>query len=93
MEFVAFFYNFGVFGFLLFAVPFLGIFGYSVVLGFQNRRKIDLEYLMLLTGCFLMDAISLFAGHTYFNSAVMMVILVLHTLLLHKVLTWKEETQ
>ncbi len=93
MEFLAFFYNFGIVGFLLFAGPFLTLFGYSIVVGIKNRKKLDVTYLMLLAGCFMTYAISILAGHTYFNTSVMIVIIILHTLLFQKTNEIKEKTK
>lgn len=91
MEFLSFFYNFGIIGFLLFAGPFLTLFIYSIITGIKNRKNIDVTYLMHLAGCFMMYAIGTLAGHTFFNTSVMIVIIVLHTLLFQKTNEIKED--
>ncbi len=81
METLALFYNFGIIGFLIFMGPFLYIFGYGVYKAFIKRKKLKVDFLMLLVGAGLSYGISTFAGHTYFNSAVMLVIVVIHAMI------------
>ncbi|MBQ7137087.1 MAG: O-antigen ligase family protein [Bacilli bacterium] len=91
MEIIALFYNFGIIGFVIFIGPFFLIFGYGLYKGVKNIRQINVSYLMLLAGCFMTYMISFLAGHTYFNSSVMIVIVLLHTLLLEKAFLLKKE--
>ena len=53
IELLALLLNFGLIGFSLYFVPLLIIFIYALVWGFQNRKKIDTEYVMLLRRNFL----------------------------------------
>ena len=48
MEIPAFLFNFGLFGFTLYFVPFLSIFIYGIYFAFKYRKKIDYEFIMLL---------------------------------------------
>lgn len=48
MEIPAFLFNFGLFGFTLYFVPFLSIFIYGIYFVFKYRKKIDDEFIMLL---------------------------------------------
>ena len=48
MEIPAFLFNFGLFGFTLYFVPFLSIFIYGIYFAFKYRKKIDDEFIMLL---------------------------------------------
>lgn len=48
MEIPAFLFNFGLFGFTLYFVPFLSIFIYGIYFSFKYRKKIDDEFIMLL---------------------------------------------
>lgn len=89
METIALIYNFGIFGFVLYLVPFLSIFIYGLYMGIKNIKKIDSEYVMYLSGILTSYLISLFAGHTYFNTSVMPIIIILHVLLLNKILDIK----
>lgn len=91
MEIPAFLFNFGIIGFLLYFVPFLGIFVYSTYKGFKNIKQIDENYAMILIGCGFVFALSFFAGYTYFNSSNMMIIIVLNTLLINKTNELKKE--
>ena len=91
MEGIALLFNFGIIGFVLYAMPFLSIFIYALYIGVQNIRKIDVEYMMYISGVFISYAISLMAGHVYFNTSVMPVIIIAHVLLLNKVKAMKGE--
>lgn len=91
MEIPAFLFNFGIVGFVLYFVPFLAIWIYSIYQGIKNRKKIDANYLILSIGCGFVFALSFFAGYTFFNSSNMMIIIVLNTLLINKVKQMKEE--
>jgi len=84
MEFFAFLYNFGIIGIILFLVPFLSIFIYSIVVLIKNFKRIDFAYLMYLSACFMIYAISFLAGHTFFNTSVMLIIVIIHTKLFLK---------
>lgn len=92
MEIPAFLFNFGIIGFLLYFIPFLGIFVYGIYYSFKkNIKKIDENYLMLLIGSGFVFVLSFFAGYTFFNSSNMMIIIVLNTLLINKINQLKEE--
>ena len=91
METFALLFNFGVFGFALFFMPFLTIAIYSIYVGIKNIKKLDIEYIMYLSGVLISYMISLYAGHVYFNTSVMPIIIILHLLLLNKVHNMKKE--
>ena len=93
MEIPAFLLNFGIFGFILYFIPFLAIFIYSVYIGFKNIKKIDKEYMMLCLGGGFVFALSFFAGYTFFNSSTMMVIITIYTLLINKILNLKRSSK
>ena len=93
MEIPAFLLNFGIIGFVLFFIPFLAIFIYSVYIGFKNIKKIDKEYMMLCLGGGFVFALSFFAGYTFFNSSTMMVIITIYTLLINKILNLKRSSK
>lgn len=91
MELIALFYNFGLIGFILYFGPFLAIFSYGVFFGLKNIKKIDIEYMMYLAGIGLSYFISFLAGHVYFNTSIMPIIIIIHLLLLNKIYTIKKE--
>ena len=93
MEIPAFLLNFGIIGFILFFIPFLSIFIYSIYIGFKNIKKIDEEYMMLCLGAGCVFALSFFAGYTFFNSSTMMIIITINTLLINKILKLKRSTK
>ena len=53
IETVALVINFGLFGFVLYFMPVLSIFLYGCYFGIVNKKKIDIEYLMLLRWTFM----------------------------------------
>lgn len=89
MEGIALFFNFGIIGFILYALPFLSIFIYGLYKGIKNIKKIDVEYIMYMSGIFMSYIISSMAGHVYFNTSVMIVIIMVHLLLLNHIYNWK----
>ena len=91
MEIPAFLLNFGIFGFILYFVPFLSIFIYGFCLGLKNIKKIDDEYIMLELASGFTFALSFFSGYTFFNSSSMMMIVVINTLLVNKMCQLKQQ--
>lgn len=91
MEIPAFLFNFGIMGFILYFMPFVILWGYSIYKGMKNIKEIDAEYLMLLLGSGFVFALSFFAGYTFFNSSSMIIIIVLNTLLINKVNKFKRK--
>lgn len=85
MEIPAFLFNFGILGFILYFVPFLIIFIYGCYIGLKNKKQMDVEYLMILVGCFMSFTFGFLSGYTFFNSSSMMIIIVLNTSLLIKI--------
>lgn len=84
MEIPAFLLNFGLIGFILYFMPFLGICLYALYMGIKNREKIDSEFVIYFLGFAFSFVLSLFAGYTFFNASTMMVIIVIGTLLINK---------
>lgn len=89
MEGFALFFNFGILGFILFYLPFLLILIYATYIALKNIKKLDLEYIMLLAGSVTSIGISTLSGHTYFNTSVMPVIIILYLLLINKTVSIK----
>lgn len=91
MEIPAFLFNFGIFGFCLYFVPFLAIFVYGTYVGLKYRKKISTEYIMLLLGSGFTFALSFFSGYTFFNSSTMMIIIAINVLMMEKIRKIKKE--
>ena len=91
MEIPAFLFNFGIIGFILYFVPFLGIWIYGFYKGIKNIQKIDSTYLILFIGCSFVFVLSFFAGYTFFNSSDMIIIIVLNTLLVCRTKKFEKE--
>ena len=90
MEIPAFLLNFGIFGFLLYFIPFLAIFIYACYFGIKHKKQLDSQYIMYVLGSGFTFALSFFSGYTFFNSSTMMIIIVIHTLLVNKIQNIKE---
>ena len=84
MEIPSMLLNFGIFGFLLYFGPFLGILIYSLYKGIKYRKNIDTEYVMYLAGTGLAMALSCLSGYVYFNFSSMTMAIILNVLLLKK---------
>ena len=84
MELMSFILNFGVFGFLLYIVPFLVVYIYNFVYMIKNIKKLDAEYVMLFLGSGFAYVLSLLSGYVFFNSSSMIIVIVLHTCLNNK---------
>lgn len=85
MEIPAMLFNFGIFGFLLYFIPFLAIAVYGLITAIKNLKIIDTQYIMYLGGVWYTFALSTLSGYTFFNSSNMMIIVVINALLLNKV--------
>lgn len=84
MEVPAFFYNFGILGFLLYLGIFLFIELKALIIFFKKWREIDATYAFYLFGVFLTLGLSLMAGYTFFHVSCMVIIVILHILLNEK---------
>lgn len=93
MEIPAFLFNFGVIGFILYFVPFFGVFAYAFYIGIKNIKRLDSEYIMLLAGSGFTFALSFFSGYTFFNASTMMIVIVINSLLIIKTNSLKEKKE
>ena len=84
MELLAILINFGLLGFILYLMPFITIYVYSVYKGFKHIKKVDIEYIMLTGGGGLAFVLSLLSGYIFFNASTTMVIIVTNVLLVNK---------
>lgn len=84
MEIIAILINFGIFGFILYLMPFIAIYVYSFYKGIRYIKKIDVEYIMLIAGGGLAFALSLLSGYIFFNASTTMIIILINVLLVNK---------
>ena len=84
MEIPAFLFNFGIIGFILYFIPFLVLFIYYCYYGIKNIKKINSEYVFLLSGILLSFILSFMLGQLFFNSTVMIIITCINILLFNK---------
>ena len=84
MELLSFILNFGIFGFILYLLPFIAILIYSLAKMIKQIKEIDQETIMLFLGTAFVYAISLLSGYVFFNSSSMMIVIVLHVCLINK---------
>ena len=90
MELMSFLLNFGIFGFVLYVVPFLALLTYAFVQILKNIKKIDVQGVMLFLGSGFAYVLSLLSGYVFFNSSSMIIVIVLHMALINKVNQIKE---
>ena len=84
MELLAILINFGLLGFILYLMPFIAIYGYSVYKGIKHIKKVDIDYIMLIAGGGLAFALSLLSGYIFFNASTTMIIIMINVLLVNK---------
>jgi len=83
MEVLAILFNFGVIGFLLYLMPFLGIMIYSLYKVIVKYKKFDSEYTRLFLGLGFAFALSFFSGYTFFNQSSALMIVLISSLLIN----------
>ena len=82
MEVPALLCNFGIIGFILYFGPFLTIFLYGIYKIYKNRKNIEIDSIMYLTGVGLAIILSSLSGYVFFNiSSMTMAIISLKGLL------------
>ena len=84
MEIPAFLFNFGFVGLTLYFIPFLVLFIYYCYIGIKNIKKIDSEFIFLISGLFLSFVLSFLVGQLFFNSSAMIIITCINVLLFNK---------
>ena len=85
MEVPALLMNFGLYGFILYLIPFLVVYIWAVYKEIRNIKKIDVEDIMLVAGGGLAFALSFLSGYIFFNASTTMIIIIINTLLVIKV--------
>lgn len=93
MEIPAFLFNFGIIGFTLFFIPFFALFIYYCYFGIKNIKKINYEYVFLLSGIFLSFVLSFVLGQLFFNSTAMIIIACFNVLLFNKCIEIKNNKE
>lgn len=82
MEVPAFLYNFGIYGFILYFVPFFIITVYGVYIGIKYIKRINIKFTMsILSLCFAI-AVSFLSGYTFFNSSAATTITIIATIVI-----------
>lgn len=84
MEIPAFLFNFGIIGFVLYFIPFFSLFIYYCYVGIKNIKKLDCEFIFLLSGIILSFVLSFLVGQLFFNSSAMIIIICINVLLFNK---------
>jgi len=85
MELLAIPINFGIYGFILYLMPFISVYIYAGYKIIKNIKKVDVEEIMLISGGGLAFVLSLLSGYIFFNASTTMMIIVINTLLLIKI--------
>ena len=85
-ELASLLFNFGIFGFLLYAGPFLAILIYAVIDVIKRlKKKLDTSYLMAISALGLLIILSYLSGYIFFNSSLIAIISVVCTLILDSI--------
>lgn len=91
MEVPAFLFNFGIYGFILYFVPFLIISVVGIYYSIKNIKKVKVEAIMsVLSVCFAI-AISFFSGYTFFNQSAATIITVMCVITINEIIKLKGE--
>lgn len=82
MEVPAFLCNFGIYGFILYFVPFFIITVYGVYIGIKYIKRINIKFAMsILSLCFAI-VVSFLSGYTFFNSSAATTITIIATIVI-----------
>ena len=82
-ELASLLFNFGIFGFLLYAGPFLAILIFGVIDVIKRlKKKLDTSYLMSISALGLLIILSYLSGYIFFNSSLIAIISVVGILIL-----------
>ena len=74
-ELASLLFNFGIFGFLLYAGPFLAILIYAIINVIKSlKKKLDTSYLMTISALGLLIILSYLSGYIFFNSSLIAII-------------------
>ena len=84
MEVPAFFYNFGIVGFILYLGPFLFLMISGIYTFFKCHMKVSIDYMMYLGGMGLSVVLSCLTGYVYFYVPSMLVVVVLFLLFIEE---------
>ena len=91
MEVPAFLYNFGIYGFILYFVPFATIAIYGVYVGMKNIKQIDVDVVMSILGVNFAILVSFLSGYTFFNQSTVTIIIVTSTIAIYNIIKLKGE--
>ena len=91
MEVPAFLCNFGIFGFILYFIPFFIIAIYGFFYGVKNIKKIKVEAAMAIIALCFSIVISFLAGYTFFNQSVATVITAVCVITIYEIIKMKGE--
>ena len=85
-ELASLLFNFGIFGFFLYAGPFLAILIYAVIDVIKRlKKKLDTSYLIAISALGLLIILSYLSGYIFFNSSLIAIISVVCTLILDSI--------
>ncbi len=91
MEVPAFLYNFGIYGFILYFVPFATIALYGLYIGIKNIKKINVDMTMNILGVNFAIIVSFLSGYTFFNQSTVAIIIALSTITVYNIKKLKGE--
>ena len=85
-ELASLLFNFGIFGFLLYAGPILAILIFSIIDVIKRlKKKLDTSYLMAISALGLLIILSFLSGYIFFNSSLIAIISVVCIMILYNI--------
>lgn len=91
MEIPAFLYNFGIFGFILYFVPFFIIAIYGAFIGIKYIKKINIKLAMSIISLCFAITVSFLSGYTFFNSSAATTITIIAVIMILETINMKGE--
>lgn len=91
MEVPAFLYNFGIYGFILYFIPFAIIAIYGLYAGVKNIRKLNVDTTMSILGVNFAIVVSFLSGYTFFNQSTVTIIIATSTITIYNIKKLKGE--
>lgn len=91
MEVPAFLFNFGIYGFTIFFIPFLVIAVYGGIFAIKNMKKINIECVMSILSLWFSIIISFLSGYTFFNQSAATLIIAVCVIVIYEIKKAKGE--
>lgn len=92
MEVPAFLFNFGIYGFILYFIPFLIIAITGACMAIKYIKKLTIQSAMAIISVCFGIAVSFLSGYTFFNQSTVIMIITMCTITIYEIINMKGET-